>query len=104
MIIKCKKLMRPQERIKKILELQQMEAMGLVLLDDEYELVPESNTWYRLKDALPTEYAEIIFCDKDGVLYIGTMDSLKRFIDRSGESIQDVVAWMPAPEAYEEEE
>lgn len=104
MIIRAKKLMSAQERMRKILELQQMNENGIIILDDTFEIVPEPNTWYLTKDAAPTPFNDVIFCDENGVEYLGTMDGIGRFIDRAGESIKNVIAWMPAPEPYEKDE
>lgn len=95
--------MTAQEKMRRISLINHMAEEGIVILDPDMKIVPEPNTWYKVADAWPTSFEDIIFCDKDGIEYIGAMDELKRFIDRSGESIQNVVAWMPAPEAYSED-
>lgn len=96
-------MMTDQAKKRRILQIKQMSEEGIVILDPDMKIVPEPNTWYKVADVWPTAFEDVIFCDKDGIEYIGTMDELKRFIDRSGESIKNVVAWMPAPEAYSED-
>ena len=69
---------------------------------NEFDIeVIEDGTWIAREIIEPQDFREIIFCDKSGIIYAGTKDELGRYIDRSGESIEGVVAWMPAPKAYE---
>ena len=103
LLIKAKKFMSAQERLHTILNIQQMQKEGIVILDDMFEIIPEPNTWYKTSEANPTSFEDVIFCDDKGEMYLGTMDALKRFVDKTGMSIENVVAWMPAPEPYEED-
>ena len=57
--------------------------------------------WEDESDHLPEQFADIIFQDDKGEMYLGTMDALCRFIDKSGQSIENVIAWMEAPQPYE---
>lgn len=103
LLIKANRNLSVQERLRRIMEIQQMESAGVVILEPDFEVIPEENTWYKAKEAWPSPFADILFCDASGEMYLGTMDELKRFVDKSGSSIDDVVAWMPAPERFEEE-
>lgn len=103
LLIKSKLLLSSQERFRTILQIQEMQKQGVIILDDRFEIIEEPNTWYKASEANPSAFADVIFQDIDGVMYIGTMDALNRFIDKNGESINNVVVWMPAPERYEED-
>lgn len=73
-----------------------------VIIPNDFDIeVVEDGTWIARDIIEPQDFREIIFCDKNGIIYAGTKDELGRYIDRSGESIEGVVAWMPAPKAYE---
>lgn len=103
MLIKSHLKLTPQDRMRQILKLQEMAETGIIILDPEFEIIPEPNTWYKSKEANPTPFNDVLFCDDKGEMYLGTMDALMRFVDKTGRSIENVVAWMPAPEPYEED-
>lgn len=102
-LIKSKRILSTAGRMKEILQLQQMAETGIILLDPDFEIIPEPNTWYKAEEASPTPFNDVLFCDDKGEMYIGTMDELRRFVDKTGQSIKNVKAWMPAPEPYEED-
>ena len=81
--------------------IHQLNENGIVVMGPDFEIVPIPNEWIKFKIAKPEEYSEIIFCDADKIEYIGTYNSFGQFVDRSGEIIEDVVAWMPAPDPFE---
>lgn len=83
-------------------EFMRQTADGVCFVPNEFDIeVIEDGTWIAREIIEPQDFREIIFCDKNGIIYAGTKDELGRYIDRSGESIEGVVAWMPAPKAYE---
>lgn len=102
LLIKSKRLLSTQERLHKILQIQKMQEGGIIILEPDFEIIPEPNNWYKANEANPTPFNDVIFQDNNNEMYIGTMDALNRFVDKSGQSIENVVAWMPAPEPYEE--
>ena len=102
LLIQSKRLLSTQERMRRILQIQQMQKEGIIILEPDFEIIPEPNNWYKASEANPTPFNDVLFCDDQGEMYIGTMDALMRFVDKSGQSIKNVVAWMPAPEPYEE--
>lgn len=55
-------------------------------------------------EKLPEPFTDLIFQDAAGEIYLGTMDALSRFIDKTGQSIENVVAWMEAPKPYEKKD
>ena len=65
----------------------------------EYEVIPE-NEWVSRKVIEPEDFREILFTDANGIVYAGTKDALGQYINTSGEKVEGVVAWMPAPEPY----
>lgn len=82
--------------------LRQQANDSAVIIPNDFDIeVIEDGTWIEREIIEPQDFREIIFCDKNGIIYAGTKDELGRYIDRSGESIEGVVAWMPAPKAYE---
>lgn len=103
LLIKSKIVMSAQDRLRTILQIQEMQKQGIIILDDRFEIIPEPSTWYKTSEVKPTSFEDLIFCDDKGEMYLGTMDALKRFVDKTGMSIENVVAWMPAPEPYEED-
>ncbi len=83
--------------------IDQAKDFDVIAIPDDFELEFEpSEEWIPTKTILPEVYREILFCDKSGIIYSGCMDSLKRFVDRSGDHTEDIVAWMPAPKPYRE--
>lgn len=96
-ILKTRMLMRADILQQERQRIQKELKEGLTILDPTFEVEFVPSEWVRCKTILPEEYRDIIFCDSKGIEYIGMIDGLKRFIDRSGEKIEDVVAWMPAP-------
>ena len=83
--------------------MRELNESGICIMDPYFEILPVPSEWVKLEYAAPVEYAEVLFCDKNKIQYIGTYNSFKQFVDRSGEIIDDVVAWMPAPLPYEDE-
>lgn len=55
-------------------------------------------------DMPPEEYEDVICCDANGILYVATFNSFGQFIAKSSEVIENVTAWMEAPEPYRREE
>lgn len=51
-------------------------------------------------DKVPEEYEDVICCDSNGILYVATFNSFGQFIAKSSEVIENVTAWMEAPEPY----
>lgn len=95
----------PQEKLERMREnvIDQAKNSDVIVIpvgfDTEFEPAEE---WIPTKTILPEVFREILFCDKSGIIYSGCMDSLKRFVDRSGDHTEDIVAWMPAPKPYRE--
>ena len=79
-------------------ELQQ----GLVMLGPEYEfqVIEEPEQWIKVDVATPEIYRDIIFCDCQGIEYLGTRDPLGRYLSKTDGAIDCVTAWMPAPVPY----
>lgn len=104
-IILRSKRMIPAETLKKeflrIYETYDKET-GILMIPNDFEFAFEPGSWIKLDFAAPKRYQDLILCDKNGIEYIGTYDDLDRFVARTGEKIEDVVAWMPAPEPYED--
>lgn len=100
-ILKANKIMTPKE-IKHHFKIfcDQMEK-GLVIIPEYFDVIQEPSEWIELKTAQPRKYHDLIVCDADGIEFIATMDDLDRFIASSGEKIENVIAWMPAPKPYE---
>ena len=94
-ILKSKMFQRPEtlheERVRIINQLQEGE-IGIATVGPEYDVVIK-----------PQPLEDIIMCTKEGYRYIGLMDDLERFIAIGIGTIENVVAWMPAPIAYEVE-
>jgi len=80
----------------------QLNENGVVVMSPDFEIVPIPSEWVKASVASPKVYSEILFCDANKIEYIGTFNNFEQYVDRSGEIIEDVVAWMPAPLPYEE--
>lgn len=103
-LLKAKKLMPVETEEayrKKFIKEYRGDRVAVIPNAFEIEVIPDGQTWVDIKIIEPKEFREILFCDKAGIIYAGTRDGLGRYIDRSGERIENVVAWMPAPKAYE---
>lgn len=83
--------------------MQQAEE-GLVLLTPEFEIEAVPEEWIECSRINPEPYSNLIFCDDDGIIYSGTRDHLGRYLAHDGASITNVIAWMPAPEAFKKGE
>lgn len=97
--------MMPLVKLERMREyvIDQAKDFDVIVIPNGFELEFEpSEEWIPTKTILPEVYREILFCDKSGIIYSGCMDSLKRFVDRSGDHTEDIVAWMPAPKPYRE--
>lgn len=101
LILKQVKPVNQEQARKQFEDLYSGAGKGLIIVPPQYEVVFEPSEWIRMDAAAPPKYKDLILCDKNGIEYIGIMDDLNRLIDRSGEKIEDIVAWMPAPQAYE---
>lgn len=55
-------------------------------------------------DKVPEEYEDVICCDSNGILHVATFNSFGQFIAKSSEVIENVTAWMEAPEPYRRDE
>lgn len=102
-ILKSKMIMR-QETLDQARKrfISQLNNDGIVVIGPEFEIIPIPGEWIKCEVIKPKPYAEIIFCDKNKIEYIGTINNFNQFVDRSGEVIEDVVAWMPSPIPFEE--
>lgn len=83
----------------KVLTQLARDGLALIPCGFDYEFEP-SDEWISKDTIEPEQFSEIIFCDASGIIYSGTIDALHRYIDRSGEAVLNVVAWMPAPKPY----
>lgn len=84
---------------RKVLNQLSKDGVALIPCGFDYEFEP-SDEWIAKGTIEPEQFSEIIFCDSSGIIYAGTIDALHRYIDRSGEAVLNVVAWMPAPKPY----
>lgn len=100
-ILKAKKMMTQEDAERHFMRICDQMETGLVIVPECFDVIQEPSEWIELKIAQPRKYHDLIVCDADGIEYIATMDDLDRFIARSGEKIENVVAWMPAPKPYE---
>ena len=71
----------------------------MIPFDFDYEVIPDDQLISR-KIIEPEDFREILFSDINGIIYAGTKDSLGQYINTSGEKVEGVVAWMPAPQPY----
>ena len=105
-ILKSKMFQRPEtlheERVRIINQLQEG-PIGVAIVGPEYDVILMPNEWVRTDVIKPQPLEDIIMCTKEGYRYIGLMDELERFIAIGIGTIENVVAWMPAPIAYEVE-
>lgn len=103
-------ILKQKEKITQEMAKKQFEEIylgmrkSLVIVPPQYDIVFEPSEWIRLDVVKPPKYKDLILCDKNGIEYIAIYDDLERFIDRSGEKVEDIIAWMPAPQAYSEDE
>ena len=104
LIIKHQEKLTPETARKQFEELYLGMDRPLVIMPPQYDIVFEPSEWIRLDVVMPPKYKDLILCDKNGIEYIAIYDDLERFIDRSGEKVEDIIAWMPAPQAYSEDE
>lgn len=74
---------------------------GITLVDPSIEVMAVPGEWISSKIIEPRMFEDILFCDKNGIEYVGTFDRLSRYLTYSGDAIENVVAWMPAPAPYE---
>lgn len=91
-----------EERLRVIKQLQEG-PIGVAIVGPEYDVILMPNEWIRTDVIKPQPLEDIIICTKEGYRYIGLMDELERFIAIGIGKIENVVAWMPAPIAYEVE-
>ena len=82
--------------------INQLNDNGIVVMGPDFEIIPIPSEWIKASVASPKVYSEILFCDVNKIEYIGTYNNFEQYVDRSGEIIEDVVAWMQAPQPYEE--
>lgn len=98
LILKAKTLMTQEEAKRYYTRIRDQMETGLVIIPAYFDVIQDE--WIELKNAQPKKYQDLIVCDANGIEYIATMDDLDRFIASSGEKIENVVAWMPAPKPY----
>lgn len=99
LILKAKTMMTQEDAKRYYTRIHDQMETGLVIIPAFFDVIQDE--WIELKTAQPKKYHDLIVCDADGIEYIATMDDLDRFITSSGEKIENVVAWMPAPKPYE---
>lgn len=64
--------------------------------------------WIPCSERLPSEYEEVLVCDKDGTMEVCDLETFGRGVglkwtDKNGyECWLDVIAWMPLPKPYGE--
>lgn len=73
-------------------------SLGIISPGD-YELIEVKTEWIKAKTR-PPEYTDILFQDAAGIMYLGFMDHLNRFIAKAEGHIDGVIVWMPAPDRY----
>lgn len=100
-ILKAKKMMTRKDAERHFMRIYNQNGAGLAIIPGYFDVIQEIIEWTELKTARPKKYQDLIVCNADGIEYIATMDDLDRFIASSGEKIENVVAWMPAPNPYE---
>lgn len=98
-ILKAKKMMTQKDAERQFMRIYNRKEA--VIIPERFDVIQEILEWTELKTAPPKKYQDLIVCNADGIEYIATMDDLDRFIASSGEKIENVVAWMPAPKPYE---
>lgn len=101
LILKAKTMMTRKDAERHFMRIYNQNGAGLVISPGCFDVIQEIIEWTELKTAQPKKYQDLIVCNADGIEYIATMDDLDRFIASSGEKIENVVAWMPAPKPYE---
>ena len=70
----------------------------LELFDKQEE---RTDKWISVKDRLPKEYDDILVCDIDNNVHEVFMTKTHHFLDRTGDKVKSVTAWMPLPAPYE---
>ena len=103
LILKQKEKLTQEMAKKQFEEIYLGMRKSLVIVPPQYDIVFEPSEWIRLDVVMPPKYKDLILCDINGIEYIAIYDDLERFIDRSGEKVEDIIAWMPAPQAYSED-
>lgn len=102
LVFKSKMFMSKQtlkeERLRIINELNKD---GIAIIGPDMELVTVPETWIK-SNINPPAYKDIIFTDGH-IIYSGILNAFDQYVDRTGEVIDNVTAWMEAPLPYEEE-
>ena len=64
----------------------------------------ENNKWIPCSERIPENYADVIFCDRQGTVFFGHYNKYCDYwcADFCDDRIKSVVAWMPKPESYHE--
>ena len=62
------------------------------------------NGWIPVAERLPENAEDVLFCDEYGYICIGDYWGGRWKTDNGGGLSNRVVAWMPLPEPYEEED
>lgn len=101
LLVKAKRMMTMENLDAYRREFGRQIDSGICVIPDEfdYEVIPD-NQWVPRKIIEPEDFRDILFSDINGITYAGTKDSLGQYINTSGEKVEGVVAWMPAPEPY----
>ena len=63
-----------------------------------------ATTWIPCAEEVPENYADVIFCDRQGTVFFGHYNKYCDYwcADFCDDRIKSVVAWMPKPESYHE--
>ncbi len=100
-MLKAKGPKSPEELKKDSKNLLESFNRSLVFIrSGDYELIEVKTEWIEAKKARPPEYTDILFQDAAGIMYLGFMDHLNRFIAKAEGHIDGVIVWMPAPDRY----
>ena len=64
----------------------------------------KATTWIPCAEEVPENYADLIFCDRQGTVFFGHYNKYCDYwcADFCDDRIKSVVAWMPKPESYHE--
>lgn len=79
-------------------------------LIDNAPTIDAVSEWIPCSERLPSEYEEVLVCDKDGTMEVCDLETFGRGVglkwtDKNGyECWLDVIAWMPLPKPYGERE
>lgn len=80
------------------------DTMMLYEIQDVIEVLPSvtpKQRWIPVHERLPEEYC--LFCDIDGDVFYGHIYDGRWWAEGQDDRIKNVIAWMPLPEPYKEE-